>query len=273
MINIFARHTYLGNRYYPNSKELVLQRVSSQIRGKEIADYLGCNLNPKKTNPGDVNIFVKPYSLNEAKDGDWVDVLDGGRIMDMLKSRPKANIIAAAENSFEFIKDNYPNKTVFIPQHHINIEDVYIKRNGLKTAGYIGAPSPQATHINEELIKILTPLGIKYITCHNFKTREDSVNFYKQIDLLIIADFSPDINPHKIPTKIINAASFGAPSMAFPLQGYKEIEEDYIRINSMDEIKDKILDLKENYPLWSEVALAMSKKYHIKEIAEYYRSL
>jgi hypothetical protein len=275
MINIFARPTYLGNRYFPHSEELVLQRISTRVRGEEIAEYLNANLNPKSISPGDVCIHVKPYSLNETRDGDWLDFLDGGRLFDMLKKRPGVNIIAASECSFDYLKKELPNKLALIPQHHINIDKEKRKPNKEIVAGYIGGPSPEATRIYTEVEKRLKEIGVGFITCYDFKTRQDSVDFYKSIDVLVIADFSKDYNPHKIPTKIINAASFGVPSIAFPLMGYQEIEGDYMRVNSMDGVVGETIKLKDlNYYVFrSIIALEMAKKYHISKIAEMYRQL
>ena len=274
MISIFYRPSYLGNRYFKDQSNLVLQRVSSQVRGVEMAEYLGAKLNPTEYGE-DVCIHVKPYSLNEVRDGDWVDFLDGGRIFNMLKERPKVNIIAASQRSYEFLKNELPNMVVFIPQHHINNEEFIRKPNSVRVAGYIGAASPEAVRICEETEGNLKKIGYKFISCLYFKTRQDSIDFYKSIDVLVIPVFSPDFNPHKIPTKIINAASYGVPTIAFPLQGYKEIDGFYLPATNMGEVVLWANNLKNKtfYEEWSVKVLQMSGPYHISRIAELYNKL
>jgi len=272
MISIFAHPAYLGNRYHGHTKEDTLQRVSSRIRGEEISEYLGANFNSKR---GDVNIFVKPYSLNEVNNGDWVDFLDGGRIFNKLKECPMVNIIAGSLISYIYLKDNLPNTVVLIPQHHINFERARRLRTGVLTGGYIGSPSPVATAIYDEVGERFREKEMDFATCFNFKTRQDAINLYLKLDIFVIADFSPDTNPHKIPTKIINAASFGVPSIAYPLKGYEEIEGFYIPVNNLDELITEAEKFKDwnYYHSWSEKVFTMAEKYHISKIADLYRKL
>ncbi len=84
-----------------------------------------------------------------------------------------------------------------------------------------------------------------------------------------------DPNPHKIPTKIINAASFGIPSIAYPLRGYKEIEGYYVRASNMKELLTEVEKFKDKdyYKKWSGKVLKMSEKYHISEVAKLYKKL
>jgi hypothetical protein len=122
MISIFTRPAFLGNRFPNHTKELTTMRVSSRIRGDEIAAYLGAKLNPKDGFENDVCIHVKPKYLERVKDGDWVDYLDGLNLTYFLKERPLVNVIAHSQVSYEYLRANLTNKVVLIPSHHINIE-------------------------------------------------------------------------------------------------------------------------------------------------------
>jgi len=272
MISIFARPAYLGNLYHQFTNEDNLHRVSSRVRGEEIAEYLGVKLNKER---GDVNIFVKPYSLNEVKDGDWVDFLDGGKYFELLKERPKVNVIAGSLRSYEWLKDNLRNKIVLIPSHHLNFQRLHRKRKNKISGGYIGSPSPLAYKMYEEVRLRFEKIGMGFHTCFNYKLRDDAVNLFLKTDIFVIADFSPDYNPHKIPTKIINAASFGIPTIAFPLEGYKEVEGYYIHAHNLDEVISEAEKLKniDYYRGWSRSVLRMAEGYHISKIAELYKKL
>jgi glycosyltransferase involved in cell wall biosynthesis len=273
MISIFARPPYLGNRYH--MKGIALLRVSSQIRGYEMAEYLGAKLNPKDGYENDVCIHVKPRGLNRVLDGHWVDVLDEMDAVGWLKVRPKVKVISASKSSDDYLRSELENEIRLIPQHHINFDNLRRSGGEVTTGGYVGAISPTAVGIYSGVAERFKEVGMAFKTCLDFKTREDSINLYKSIDIFVIADFSPDYNPNKIPTKIINAASFGVPSVAFPLSGYKEIEGAYIRVTDMNQLMEEVAKLrnKEYYSFRSKIALEMSQRYHISKIAELYKKL
>lgn len=276
MISIFARPSYLGNVYPKHTKELNTHRLSSRIRGEEMAERAGFKLNPRRGYENDVCIWVKPTGFGHIKDGDWVDVLDGLRKSrhKMLKDRPGINVIAVSENSYDTLKAELPNKIVLIPHHHINFKRAKRPMSKIDTFGYIGSPSPTAFKTYNEIGEELSKLGFNFKTVFNYKTRQDAVDLYMGIDVMVIAPWE-DTNPHKIPTKIINAASFGVPTIAYPLAGYKEIEGCYVRANNIDELlaeAQKFRD-KDYYNEWSNKVALMAEKYHIDNIIKLYKKL
>ena len=274
-ISIFVRPSYIGNRYPSETKEPVLMRISSRIRGEDLAEHLGAKLNPKQGFEDDICIFVKPKYLELVEDGDYLDYLDGVNMWVQLKNRPKIKVIAASQASFKFLKNNIQNEIFLIPQHHLNWEKQLRSKRKVNVAGYIGAPSPAAFKMYGEIRKRLKKIGFEFNTCFNFRTRDDAVNFYKSIDLLVIGDWVKDDNHTKIPTKIINAASFGVPTVAYPLKGYEEIEGYYVHgLNNDLLLKEAEKFRDENYyRLWSEKVLSMSQPYHIGEIVKLYQKL
>lgn len=276
MISIFARPSYIGNRYPKHTDKSHTLRLSSRIRGVEIAEYARFKLNPRSGYENDVCIWVKPTGLGHIKGGDWVDVLDGlygGRHI-LLKDRPGINVIAASQNSYDTLKAELPNKIVLIPHQHLNHEKVKRTKKNVDTCGYIGSPSPIAFKMYDEIRESLKEIGMKFITCFDYKTRQDAVDLYKKIDILVIGAWN-DKNPHKTPTKIINAASFGIPSVAYPLRGYKEIEGYYVRASNMKELLTEVQKFRDEdyYKKWSGKVLKMSEKYHISNVVKLYRKL
>jgi len=249
-----------------------LNLLTSRVRGDEITNYLKGKRNPPE--PEGVCIYLKPRNLDKVKDGWYVDFLDGGVRYGDLAKRPKIKVIAASEASYEELKAKIPNPVVLIPCHHINHERAKRTRTEVTTCGYIGSPSPLATKIYEEIAQELKQIGFEFTTCFNYHTREDAVSLYMGIDLFVIAPWD-DKNIHKIPTKIINAASFGIPTIAYPMAGYKEIEDYYVKAMSNKEIVEQAMLFKdkEYYQKWVDKILPMAEKYHIENIIKLYQEI
>lgn len=273
MISFFYRPPFIGNYYHRKSGEENVNRLSGRIRGEEIADYLGAKKNPKMIDKTDVCIWVKPVSVNRVIEGGYLDILDTFPIPEDLKERPDIKIIVASQTSYDYLTNLLPNKVILIPSHHVNVERYKRKRTEIKVAGYIGNPSPWADTLYKNVAECLKEFEFK--TCFDYKTREDAVDFYRQLDVFVIGDFAPDININKVPTKIINAASFGIPTVAPPLMGYAELEGCYLPVHNMDELVEKVNELKNPvfYKKMSNLVLHMAEPYHIENIAKLYRSL
>lgn len=276
MISFFALPSYVGKSYSRHAPESTARRLSSRIRAEEMAAYLGAKLNPVAGFEHDTCIYVKPRNLAEVPDGSWVDFLDSTPgFLGALKQRPKIKVIAASQCSFDVLKENLPNKIVLIPSHHLNQERLKRTRTKITTGGYIGSPSPAAFQMYGEIKTELKKIGLDFVTSFDFKERQDAINLYSQIDLFIIGPWVGDDSPHKIPTKIINAASFGIPSIAYPLKGYQEIEGQYVQAHDINEIifaAEKFKN-KRYYNAWSKKVTKMAENYHISSIAPLYEKL
>lgn len=258
------------NLYWPEKHGGFL---STRIRGYEIAKFLDVQINPEKRNEGDVCIHIKPSNLNGIEDGDYVDVLDGGKFIKKLMKRPKINLIACSKASQKFLKERVPNKVIFIPHQHLNWERQKRERKKVDTCGYIGS-TPSVYEIYEQIGKNLKKIGFDFKTLFKFKKREDAVDLYRSIDILVIGAWeNGDPNIHKIPTKIINAASYGIPSVAYPLRGYKEIEGFYLSANNMKELLAGVKRLKAEYDQWPAKLIKMAEPYHIENIVKLYQKL
>jgi hypothetical protein len=283
MINVFARPSYIGNRWHRWSDVTQTQRLSSRVRAEEMAEWMPgeIRVNPwaEEIGENDINIYVKPENVDMVGHGDWLDYLDGGHFDDFgqLKKRPDINLIAVSENSFDTLKKDYPNnKIVLIPHHHINFKMLQRTKTTIDTCGYIGSYSPGAEKVYRRIKYALAEIGIVFIVKFDYKSREDAVDFYKNIDLLIVGGWEwGDPKPHKIPTKLINAFSFGIPAIAYPLGGYKEIEGLYYPVHNMAELIDAVTKFKDQlyYDSWATKAFTFSQKYHIDQIAKLYRQL
>jgi hypothetical protein len=260
MISFFTYQNYLGPK----------------VRGEEIAQYMKAIFNSKKSTEkvrGDVNIHVKPKNFSEVMDGDWVDITDGEWVPALLKERPKVNAIAGSLYTYEIFKEKLPNKMVWISQQHLNWDRE--KRERLPfylIAGYIGGPSQYTKDLYKEVGERLKEIGINFVTCFDFKDRRDAIKFYKLIDVLIVADPKDD-HIYKTPTKLINAASFGVPSIAIPLKGYREWDGNYIKLNNLNELYKATEEVKKDYDFWSDKVIKASEYFHISNVSKRYEEL
>lgn len=274
-LTFFAKEPFLRENKEENSG-LYLQRVSSVIRAKEIAKFLGAKYNPKAGYEKDVCIYVKPPGLERVKDGDFVDVLDDLKVTETLKSRPKVKVIAISGPHYQWLKSILKNEIVLIPHHHINFEKVKRDRKEIKVCGYIGTYRPYHIKINNKIGSMLNKIGMSFVQLYNFKKRFDIIKFYKQIDIQIIGHFRHIANvPQYHAAKIINAMSFGIPTVAGPKLGYKDVDNYYIHARSFDELIKEVEKLKDQkyYNVWAKKILPEAENYHISKIAKLYQKL
>lgn len=272
MISFFAKHTYLlGDEQHG----LFLQRVSSRVRAEEIAGYLGANFNPREGFDQDICIYVKPGRLDHIKDGSYVDILDDLYSFERMKDRPGIKAIAMSLPHFEFLKKELKNEVVLIPHHHVNFERTLRNRKKITTCGYVGVNTPQHRSLNHKVKRALRKINLYFTPLFLFQTRQDIIDYYKQIDIQIIGYFDYQNVPYYHPTKIINAASFGIPTVAGRRLGYKEFDNFYIPVNNMEELLAEVDKLKDQkyYSGWSDKIVKESEKYHISQIAKLYQQL
>jgi hypothetical protein len=271
MMSFLAKVTYF-QEIPERGPDLYLRRVSSRIRGEEIANYLGAKFNPAQRDESDLSIWIKPKNLIRVKDGDYVDMLDDPFLVMLLLERPGVNVITMTQYQHDYLRPILKNKLVLIPHHHINFENVRNEKREIRTCGFVGAYLKERLVIDEEIKKLLSGIGFEFLPLLDFKTREDAIANYKKIDIqLLVYPLSEGERP--TPVKIINAASFGIPTIALPRLEYQEVEGSYIRSGGLGTLVKEVLNLKENYDQWAADSISMAEKYHISNIAELYKKL
>ena len=112
---INARPTYWESGHV---REKYLHRVSSRVRGEEVANYLGWEMNKE----GSPCIWLKPRHLTNVKDGDYVDVLDDTDVIPLLVDRPKIKVISMSLVHHEYLKSILKNDITLIYHHHITFD-------------------------------------------------------------------------------------------------------------------------------------------------------
>lgn len=264
---------------------------SGLIRGTQIANYIGAKLNPVSGYENDICIYVKmrPRGFKN----EYVDIIDNPRYIEYSKIRKDVGVIAISKIAQEYISfKTGRDDIVLIPQHHCNFNREKRNRKEITTVGYIGEKYSLQNY--EEIEQKLAKVGLKLI-CKwhaskefnvnridqkfDYKTREDVVNFYKNIDIQIVWRPIVDINVEELknPLKLSNAGSFGIPTVSFPEKSFvSEYNDCFIPAKTIDEAISHILELKNNqilYEEYSKKSIEYSENYHIENISKLYLNL
>jgi hypothetical protein len=274
-ISFFVKPYWFFNLFFEDKTHMSIPG-SSAIRGEQMAQYLGAKYNPSEDDcKNDIRIYVKPTELESIKRDSYIDVVDGEFLVEELKNRPDLKVIACSKVSYEYLTHKLKNKLFLIPQHHCNFERFKRQRREVNTVGAIGIPIGfDKPDIESQIIKKLTDNRLVYKNECTYQSREDIVNFYKDIDIQIV--WIDGNKPLKNPLRIVNAASFGIPTVAHRQIGYKEFEGNYIGVETIDDLIDevkKLRDDKDYYNYWSAKIIKPAEEYHINKIAKLYKQL
>lgn len=286
-ISIFAKRAFLNTNPYSafESKEKSyrghghLQRVSSTIRADQIAERIGAKLNPESGYENDVCIYIKPMVRNgndfnfEGKRA-YLDIIDGHNLGQLLLKHPEVGVIVCSQADYDIMSGSVPNKVVLIPQHHCNFERIRKETTKIKTVGAIGTES-SFEYLPPSLKTELEKRGIELKTFSKFFSREDIVDFYKSIDVQIV--WRPWKKRLSNPLKLINAASFGIPSIALDEETFsKELPGYYFPVKTLEQFLEKLDYLTVNlwaYNEYSKKLIDFSEKYHIDTVSKLYKTL
>lgn len=258
-----------------------LQRVSSIIRGRQIAEHIGAKLNPETGYENDICIYVKPHVKPDDdfsfSGHPYLDIIDGWVLLHLAKRYPKVPIITCSYVDFEYVSAQVDNKVILIPQHHCNFEDLTRTRKEITTVGCIGADAA-FDYLPPTLKEELEKRGINLLLYSSFKNREDISRFYQDIDLQIV--WRPYIRKQKIrlsnPLKLVNAASFGVPTIALDEPTFFEFKDAYFPVKSVDEFLNTVDSLRAQSELYDEYAnrgIKKAENYHIGQISKLYKAL
>ncbi len=285
-ISIFAKRAFLSTQpsqeYDSGNKKPAngyLKRVSSIIRADQIAEAIGAKLNPTKGYKNDVCIYVKP---NPNSSGDYrfegksayLDIIDEIGYIEQLKKYPEVGAIVLSQRDYiNLSTQGLKNKIVHIPQHHCNFNREKRTRKKITVAGVIGN-AKAFSFLPPDLKLRLRERGIKLIEFSNFFSREDIIDFYKKIDIQVV--WRPYKKNLANPLKIVNAASFGIPTIALDESHFKDLGNCYIGVNKTDQLfseLDLLIKYPERYKAFSELCIERAEEYHIDKIAQLYKNL
>lgn len=285
-LSIFAKRAYLNTS--PNEEfeftgikpaNGYLKRVSSIIRADQIASITKAKLNPQKGYKKDICIYVKPEldsSGNFAFTGksNYLDVIDELGYINLLKKHPEVGAIALSQRDvITLATEGLTNKIILIPQHHCNFERIQRVRTSIKTIGIIGNHKA-FSYLPPDLKPRLKDLGLELYEFSNFFTRKDILDFYKNIDLQIV--WRPYRKKLANPLKIVNAASFGIPTIALEESYFKEVGNAYIGVRDLNHFfveLSLLLKYPTRYKAYEKLCQEIAENYHIDHIAKRYLDL
>jgi len=248
------------------------------IRGDQIADYLGAKLNPTEGYENDVCIYVKPM-VRKGDDFEfkgksvYLDIIDGHNLGQLLQKHPEIGVITCSQADFDIMSKELTNKIYLIPQHHCNFDRLHRNSKEIKRIGIIGE-LPAFDFLPKELEGELQKRGIELVKFSKFFKREDIINFYMNIDLQIV--WRPYKKVLSNPLKIVNAASFGVPTIALYELAFREVGTCYMPVHNLEGFLARLGDLRRSHSLYdaySRNCIEKSERYHIENIAKLYKEL
>lgn len=255
---------------------------TGEIRGSQVAERLKVKLNPGIGFENDICVYVKMQPPEDYPNGSYLDIGDANERLDWVVAHPDIGLIANSLLSFDYLKKRFPEyKIVLIPEHHCNFERLQRTRKEIKTVGVIGNLKSFQMD-DQEISEKFNSIGLKFKRETVYKHREDIVNFYKTIDIQVV--WRPSFGNSRWasthlrnPLKIVNAGSFGIPTVAYPELDYeKEMSGYYIPVLTIDEMIKEVKKLKDNisnYKQLGEKVREKSEEYHIDNIIKLYKKL
>lgn len=255
-----------------------MKRVSSIIRADQIADRIGAKVNPESGYEDDVCIYVKPHIRDHAGykfagQRSYLDIIDGWKLIGSLRAQSKLVCIACSKKDKETLERETSSKIIFIPQHHCNFDRETKEHGDIKKIGLIGTASA-GSFVPEELKQGIKDRGLELVEFAGFTDRLDIVDFYKNIDLQLV--WRPYKKWLANPLKIVNAASFGVPTIALDEPHFAEVEGCYVPVKDIDGFFQNLEAIRSSSGMYEKImqtCLLKAEDYHIDKIAEMYKAL
>ena len=235
---------------------------SGEIRGRQMAEFLGGQLNPVDNYEDDVCVYVKRKPPETYPVQSYLDVVDASERVAWLQHHPDIGVIACSQTGCRYLKRKLTRNVHYIPQHHCNFKR--LRKTARRGAPRIGVVGGKAS-MPENIAALVG--ATRYAS---YRTREDVIEAYLRMDIQAIWRGIPN-RPLKNALKIINAASFGILTIALPEIGYEEMEGYYVAVSTESELVDAIELWAEGYD--EERLIDKAEEFHIEKIAAGYLSL
>jgi len=265
---------------------------AGNVRGIQVAEYLGAKRNPESGYEDDICIYVKIIPPENFPKHSYLDVVDSARAIDFLKNHPSMGVIAISRVAQEYLmKVLKRNDVIFIPHHHCNYERFVRLDREVKTVGIIGSKTAfqyPVDKFRKELAKI--GLDLLYDEDHwkhynndsneeGKDSREKVVRFYKKIDVQVVyrPEWISTYEPLRSPLKLENAGSFSIPTVAYPEPSYMdEWKECFIPNVAITGLLKSVERLKIDplfYRNMADISKRKAEEYHIKNVSKLYLNL
>jgi len=240
---------------------------SGTIRGAQMAAHYGgddCD-----GHGSGVHVYVKIEPPAKRPAHSYLDVIDGVERVPWLKRHPEVGVIAASRSEETYLRGVLGRDDIwFIPQHHCNYERARRGSGAIETAGVVGGRGAIRCNV-KTLRRTLAGLGVAFHWCRHYANRLDVAEFYAKLDVQIV--WRTEDRPWKNPLKLVNAMSFGIPTIAYPETAYQEVEGYYWPARTMADVVDAVAELRRGYD--AERLIARAEEYHIEHVAKLYEAL
>jgi len=112
------------------------------------------------------------------------------------------------------------------------------KKTILLSEGYIGRPSAHIGRDTKRIKETLANIGVEFVIAFEWTTRQECGDFYKKVDFLVLGGYGklPSELWQITPTKMINAAAFGVPSMRLCGSDTKNSKGYYTQFKKMEDL-------------------------------------
>lgn len=257
------------------------------VRGEQIADYLDGKKNPEKDFEDDICVYVKTFPSGTIPRRTYIDVDDAPNTIEWIKEHPEVGIIVTAQTAKDFLSKELNRTDInVIPHAHCNYERWIRPKREIKIIGIIGSITSFQYPV-EEFRKKLINNGLKLIYeqdyWNTYKSTPDMpgrlkvVAFHKTIDIQVVWRPKMVTSHLKNPNKLVNAGSFGIPTVAYPEFNFEnEWKGYYISVNTIDKMIEMLCKLRDDYSVYKDIsikALQKADENHIEKIAKLYEKL
>ena len=252
------------------------------VRGEQIADLLGGKKNPESGFENDICVYVKILPPENPPKHSYLDVDDAPRAVTYLKEHPEVGVIATSDYSNRYLSRELNREDIVtIPHAHCNYERWVRPDREVKIIGIIGSKTSfqyDIMNFRQRLKEIGLELSYNedYWKTYQY-SREKVCEFYKFIDVQVVWRPKMYAPTFKNPNKLVNAGSFGIPTISYPEDNFlAEWGDNFIQADTIDYMiwLCNFLRAKEDaYNLWSKKALVKAEECHKDNIIELYRGL
>jgi hypothetical protein len=229
---------------------------SGLARGHQVAQRLGAYINPDV--PKGTCIWVKKQPPEGYPPGSWLDVVDAKERVPWLRQHTDVGAIACSWSGHKFLRERlgFGRRIRRIPHHHANFERASKPPPSPPfRLGVVGGSASVPPFWN--------------VRQYHPRTREAVLEAYQEIDVQLV--WRTETHPLKSALKIVNAASFGIPTIAYPASAYGEAAGVYYPALTEG---DAELQLRRLADGWDARALMdFAEAFHIDRIIEEYQTL
>lgn len=257
--------------------------TSSLLRGRQIAEALGLECDPPVISARETVVAIKCWHHDFPRFGHlYCDIVDSDSLLPVLQASPHLGVITCTEKGRDYVSARIENNIKVIPHHHCNFENRTRSEKEPCVAGYVGGAGNLDLNVAETK-KALGKIGMDFLVLYNdgiSLSREDICRFYLSIDLQVVfrkPRLMPNMPPElKNPLKIVNAGSFGVPTVGYPEPCFEAANDGFVQAMNLNQIVEASAALKSDRSLYRRLAESgrqQAQAHHIFRIAPRYREL